>query len=95
MTSLIYVNSVYFQQWKSDWEIAFPNSSSDSKLGFLSVGFRLYFEFFSNSQKRLKNGIFEYYSNWTSQSFPIYKRHGKLGLLSVSLGCTSKFFSIY
>ena len=57
MTSLIYVNSVYFQQWKSDWEIAFPNSSSDSKLGFLSVGFRLYFEFFSNSQKDWKMGF--------------------------------------
>ena len=57
MTSLIYVNSVYFQQWKSDWEIAFPNSSSDSKLGFLSVGFRLYFEFFSNSQKDCKMGF--------------------------------------
>ena len=33
--ALFYVNSLYFQQWSSNWDIAFFNSSLDSKLGFL------------------------------------------------------------
>ena len=55
--ALFYVNSLYFQQWNSNWEIDFLNSSIDSKLGFLNVGLRLYFELFLNLQKYWKLGF--------------------------------------
>ena len=38
--ALFYVNSLNFQQWNSNWDIAFFNSSLNSKLGFLNVGLR-------------------------------------------------------
>ena len=49
----IYVNSLYFQQWNSDWNIAFFILSLNSKLGFLNVGLR----FFPISQKNWKLGF--------------------------------------
>ena len=48
--ALFYVNSLNFQQWNSNWDIAFFNSSLNSKLGFVNVGLRL----FPNSQKDWK-----------------------------------------
>ena len=33
-----YVNSLNFQQWNSNWDIAFFNSSLNSKLRFLNAG---------------------------------------------------------
>ena len=71
----------------------FPNSCIDAKLGFLSVGLRLYFQVVSNSQKGF--GIFKCCSSWTSQFFPVYDKDGKLGFLKTSLGRTSKFFPIH
>ena len=48
----------YFQQWNSNWEIAFLNSPLDRfELGFLNVGLGLYFELFPNSQKDWKLGF--------------------------------------
>ena len=72
-----------------------PNSSIDSKLGFLSVSLRLYFQVFPNSQRDF--GIFLCCSGWTSQFFPIQeKKDGKLLLyLNISLGCTSELFPIH
>ena len=55
--SLFYANFLYYQQWNSNWDIAFFNSSLDLKLGFLNVGFRLYFKFFPYSQKDWKLGF--------------------------------------
>ena len=54
---LFYVNSLYFQELNSNWDLAFLNSSSDSKLGFLNVGLRLYFKLLPNSQKDSKLGF--------------------------------------
>ena len=36
--ALFYINSFYFQQWISNWDIAFFNSSLDSKSEFLNAG---------------------------------------------------------
>ena len=71
------------------------NSSIDSKLGFLSVSLRLYFQVFPNSQRDFE--IFLCCSGWNSQFFPIQeKKDGKLLLfLYISLGCTSKLFPIH
>ena len=70
------------------------NSSIDSKLGFLSVCLRLYFQVFPNSQRDF--GIFLLL--WLDFSvFPNSgKKDGKLLLcLNISLGCTSKLFPIH
>ena len=52
-----YVNSLYFQQWNSNWDIAFLGLSLDSKLRFFDEGFRLYSKLFPNSQKDWKLGF--------------------------------------
>ena len=52
--ALYCVNSLYFQQWISNWDIAFLNFTLDSNLAFLDVGLRLQFELFHNSQKYWK-----------------------------------------
>ena len=49
----IYVNSLNFQQWNSNWNIAFFNSPLNSKLRFLNVGLRC----FPNSQRNWKLGL--------------------------------------
>ena len=48
------------------------NSSIDSKLGFLSVSLRLYFQVFPNSQRDF--GIFLCCPGWTFQFFPIQEK---------------------
>ena len=57
-------------------------------MGFLNVGFRLYFKgcTFPNSQL-----ICKCYSSWTSPIFQIHEIDEILGFLNVSLGCTFKF----
>ena len=53
---LFYLNSFFFQQWNSNWDIVFFNSPLDSKWRFLNVGLRhTYFNFFPNSQKENLN----------------------------------------
>ena len=49
-TASFYVNYhlSYFKQWNLDKDINFPNSSIDSKLGFLSVGLRLELQILPN-----------------------------------------------
>ena len=77
--ALFYVNSLNFQQWNSNWDIAFFNSSLNSKLGFLNVGLR----FVNVALVGLHN------------FFQIHESDGTLGFLNVSLGCTSKFLPIH
>ena len=50
--ALFYVNSFCFEQWNSNWDVAYFNSSLDSK--FWNVDLRLYFGLFPNSQKDWK-----------------------------------------
>ena len=55
MTVLFYVNTLFFQQWKSNWDILFFNSSFSKpgfKTGIFECGFWVYFSFFTNSRKR-------------------------------------------
>ena len=94
--ALFYINSFYFQQWISNWDIAFFNSSLDSKSEFLNAGLRLYFKLFSNPQKSNPRKLGCYCcSRWTSQFFPIHERDRILGFLNVSLDCTSKFLPFH
>ena len=51
---LFYVNSLYFQQWNSNRDIAFLNSFLDLKLQFLNAGPRLCIDIFFKSQKDWK-----------------------------------------
>ena len=80
--ALFYVNSLYFQQWNSNWEIDFLNSSIDSKLGFLNVGLRLYFELFLNLQKYWKLGFLNVGLGCSFKFLPIHWRVGKLEFLN-------------
>ena len=58
LMTLFYINSFHLQQWNSNSDIAFSNSSLDSKLGFLNVGLRLNILLtFPNSQKYWKLGF--------------------------------------
>ena len=73
----------------------FHNSSIDSKLEFLSVSLRLYFQDFPNSQRD-----FEIFFMLLWLDFSVFpnsgKKDGKLLLfLNISLGCTSKLFLIH
>ena len=52
---LFYVNPLYFQQWNSNWDRIFCNSSLDSKLRFLNVGLRLTWILFLIHQKKIEN----------------------------------------
>ena len=53
--ALFYVNYLpYFQQWNLNQDINFPYCFIDSKLRFLSVGLRLYFQFFQTQEKDWK-----------------------------------------
>ena len=59
---------------------------------FSTVKLRLGYNF-SQFIHRFKTWIFKRWS-WAAKFFPIHERHEKLGFSS-SLGCTSKFFSVY
>ena len=76
---LFHVNSLNFQQWNSNWDIAFFNASLNSKLGFLNVGLR----FVNAALVGLHN------------FFQIHESDGILGFLNVSWGFTSKFIPIH
>ena len=52
---LFYVNSLYFQQWNSNWGIALFNSSLDPTLRVLIAGLRLYFKTFFLIHKKIEN----------------------------------------
>ena len=92
---LFYVNYLCFQQWNSNWDIAFFNSSLDSKLEFLNAGLRLYFKHFPIPQEYWKLGFLNVALVGLLIIFPIHERDEILGVLNVSLGCTSKFLLIH
>ena len=92
---LFYVNYLWFQQWNSNWDIAFFNSSLDSKLEFLNAGLRLYFKHFPSPQEYWKLGFLNVALVGLLIIFPIHERDEILGVLNVSLGCTSKFLPIH
>ena len=92
---LFYVNYLCFQQWNSNWDIAFFNSSLDSKLEFLNAGLRLYFKHFLSPQEYWKLGFLNVALVGLLIIFPIHERDEILGVLNVSLGCTSKFLPIH
>ena len=71
----------------------FSSSSIGTKLGFLNVGIRLYFQDVPNSQRNF--GIFRCCSSWISQFFPVHKKDLFFFSLKASLDCTSKFFPIH
>ena len=92
---LFYVNYLCFQQWNSNWDIAFFNSSLDSKLEFLNAGLRLYFKHIPSLQEYWKLGFLNVALVGLLIIFPIHERDEILGVLNVSLGCTSKFLPIH
>ena len=92
---LFYVNYLWFQQWNSNWDIAFFNSSLDSKLEFLNAGLRLYFKHIPSPQEYWKLGFLNVALVGLLIIFPIHERDEILGVLNVSLGCTSKFLLIH
>ena len=92
---LFYVNYLCFQQWNSNWDIAFFNSSLHSKLEFLNAGLRLYFKHFPSPQEYWKLGFLNVALVGLLIIFPIHERDEILGVLNVSLGCTSKFLPIH
>ena len=74
----------YFKQWNLNQDITFPNSFIESRFEFLSVGPRLCFQVFSNSQRHF--GILKFCcSGWTSQLFSIHEKDEKLDFLNISL----------
>ena len=80
--ALFYVNSLYFQQWNLKLvRNIFQFILRFSKLGFLNLDLRLYFNIFPNT-KRLKIGICKCCSSWTSQFFPAHEREWTIGMFN-------------
>ena len=86
----------YFQQWNLNKNIAFHNSFTDSRLGILNLGPRLYLQVFPNSQGDWKLGFLNVALAWIlnfSQFMDV--RDWQLEFWNISLEFISKFFPVH